>query len=109
MEKIEKPWGYEEILETNEKYTVKRLLMKKGCQCSYQYHERKQETVYCLSGNLNIIGETGVEILLSGESITIMPFEKHRMKAIETDCVYLECSTSELNDVVRIEDDYNRK
>ena len=105
---IKKPWGQEEIIETNQKYTVKRLLMKKGCQCSYQYHEKKQETIIVLQGNLIIIHENGEQILQPGEATTIKPYEKHRMAARDTDAIYLECSTSELDDVVRIEDDYGR-
>lgn len=106
---IDKPWGYEEILETNEKYTVKKLLMKKGHQCSYQYHEMKTETILSLNGDL-IIALEDVEIILKpGEVVTIKPLEKHRMIAREGDALYLECSTSELDDVIRIEDDYGRK
>ena len=108
-EHIEKPWGYEEILETNPEYTLKRLFMKKSYQCSYQYHEKKQETVLCLLGDLTILLEGKEVILRAGESITIYPLQKHRMLAKEKDCSYLECSTSELNDVIRIQDDYGRE
>ncbi len=106
---INKPWGYEEILETNPNYTVKRLFMKKGHQCSFQYHKKKQETIITLEGNLIILLEDGEITLNTGKSITIKPFEKHRMLAKNEDCLYLECSTSELDDVVRVEDDYDRK
>jgi mannose-6-phosphate isomerase-like protein (cupin superfamily) len=106
---IDKPWGYEEILETNEKYTVKRLMMKNGNQCSYQYHEKKLETIVVLLGILTIIGENGDRDYNVGEVITILPLEKHRMAARQGDAIYLECSTSELEDVVRISDDYGRK
>lgn len=109
MERIEKPWGYEKIIETNPRYTVKILLMRKGHQCSYQYHEKKQETIYCLEGNLHILGEGTEKVLTAGEYVTIPPFEKHRMKAVENDSLYLECSTSELDDVIRISDDYGRQ
>lgn len=109
MKHIDKPWGYEEILETNNNYTVKRLFMKQGFQCSYQYHEKKLETVVCLSGQLHLVGETGERILNPGEFVTIPPFEKHRMKAVESDCLYMECSTSELDDVVRLQDDFGRE
>lgn len=106
---IEKPWGYEEILENNEKYTVKRLMMKDGCQCSYQYHEKKLETIVVLSGVLTIIGEYGEKDYIIGDVITIWPLEKHRMSARQGEVVYLECSTSELDDVIRLQDDYGRK
>ena len=108
IQHIDKPWGYEEILETNDKYTVKRLLMKKGHQCSYQYHEYKMETIVALSGKLHIIYEDREEILMPGEVATIKPLEKHRMAGREEDALYLECSTSELDDVIRVEDDYGR-
>jgi mannose-6-phosphate isomerase len=106
---IDKPWGMEEILETNEKYTVKRLTMKEGCRCSYQYHEKKLETIVVLSGKLIITSQEGDKEYKSGETVTIKPFEKHRMSSNEGNAVYLECSTSELEDVVRINDDYGRK
>ncbi|MBU1203296.1 cupin domain-containing protein [Patescibacteria group bacterium] len=108
IQHIDKPWGYEEILETNDKYTVKRLMMKNSHQCSYQYHEHKLETIVALSGKLVIIYEDKEVILNPGEVATIEPFEKHRMAAREGDALYLECSTSELDDVVRVEDDYGR-
>lgn len=109
IKKIEKPWGYEEVLETNPKYTVKRLFMKNGNQCSFQYHEKKQETVIGLSGSLTVFLGDSEMVLMPGESITLEPFRKHRMIAKNGDCLYMECSTSELDDVVRIQDDYGRK
>ena len=41
--------------------------------------------------------------------LTILPNEIHRMKAVNSDCLYMECSTTELDDVVRHEDDFERK
>lgn len=102
---IDKPWGYEDILETNPKYTVKRLFMKKGNKCSLQYHEKKQETILNMSGDLTIQFEV---VLKPGENITIPANQVHRMIARANDCLYIECSTSELNDVIRVEDDYGR-
>jgi len=110
--KIDKPWGYEELLECNDKYVVKKLFMKKGHSCSIQYHELKTETIVVLSGKLLIyIGET-LESLEKkeysfGDTITIKPYTIHRMEAIE-DCLYLETSTNELWDVIRLQDNYNR-
>jgi quercetin dioxygenase-like cupin family protein len=47
------------------------------------------------------------EILGKGQSFVIPPRVVHRMEALE-DCYYLESSTSELNDVVRLDDAYGR-
>ena len=112
MKIIEKPWGKEEVLEINEKYMVKKLTMFAGKKCSLQYHNFKKETIYILSGKLRIyIGKNEKEldskIYLPGESITLNPGEIHRMEGIE-ESVYLEASTPEMDDVVRIIDDYNR-
>ena len=109
---IEKPWGREELIEVNDRYVVKRLTMNKGCRCSLQYHERKTETIYVLSGKLKItLGATPEalqeRVYLPHETVTISPFEIHRMEGME-DSVYLEASTPELADVVRLKDDYQR-
>jgi len=104
---IEKPWGSEEILEQNSDYVVKRLLMKRGHRCSLQYHEYKTETIYVLYGILKIqINDIETEFH-PNQHITIYPGQIHRMTGVE-DSVYLESSTTQLDDVIRINDDYNR-
>lgn len=105
---IEKPWGWEKIIENNGKYVVKKLFMKEGQQCSLQYHEKKTETIIVLDGILTIEVENDTFTLGTHETITILPFQKHRMKSERNDCLYLECSTCELNDVIRLEDSYGR-
>jgi len=112
MRVIEKPWGKEEVIEINEKYMMKKLTMWKGHRCSLQLHNYKKETIYILSGQLRIISGpnqnnlTG-KIYKAGESITISPGTVHRMEGAE-DSVYLEASTPEMDDVVRLVDDYDR-
>ena len=39
--KIIKPWGWEKLIELNKYYCVKELFMKKGEECSLQYHKKK--------------------------------------------------------------------
>jgi len=112
ISRIDKPWGYEELLEHNEKYVVKRLMMKRGHACSLQYHALKHETIYVLSGKLKIysgvkVDEIEESIFLPHEVIAIPPLLIHRMEGVE-DSIYLESSTPELDDVFRLEDRYNR-
>jgi len=108
MKVIDKPWGKEEIIENNDKYVVKRLTMNEGKRCSLQYHEYKKETIYVLDGILKIqIGEESIDYE-KGDFVTIVPGVIHRMEGVTTS-VYLESSTNELDDVIRIEDDYSRK
>jgi mannose-6-phosphate isomerase-like protein (cupin superfamily) len=109
---IEKPWGCEEVIEINNRYMVKRLTMYAGHRCSLQYHNQKKETIYVLKGDLRIYfgkkqAELQNKIFTPGETITIDPGIIHRMEGI-SDSVYIEASTPEVDDVVRLEDDYSR-
>lgn len=109
MEITEKPWGQEEIVAINDKYVVKRISMDKGKRCSLQYHEYKTETIYVLSGILWLHFKGQKIVMHPGESCTILPDEVHRMEGGDDGTIYLECSTPELDDVVRTEDDYGRE
>lgn len=112
MIRIEKPWGYEELLEENKFYILKRLFMRAGCRCSLQYHEEKHETIYVLSGILKIhhgsdSSQLEESVLQAHDFLAIPSILTHRMEGVD-DCLYLEASTPQLDDVVRIEDDYGR-
>ena len=111
--KIKKPWGYELLIEKNKKYMFKKLFMKKGHRCSLQFHKKKIETIFIVSGNLKIFygkstNKLKNKIFKPGKTITINPKIIHRMQAV-SDCIYLEASTPEITDVVRLSDDYRRK
>ncbi len=113
MQVIKKPWGKEELLEINEKYMVKRLTMNNGHRCSLQLHRHKCETIYVLSGKLTLVHGQHTEhleknVYSAGESFTLAPGTVHRMQSECGDCIYLEASTPELDDVVRLSDDYRR-
>jgi mannose-6-phosphate isomerase-like protein (cupin superfamily) len=110
--RVEKPWGYEELVECNDKYVVKKLFMKTGHSCSIQYHKLKRENIMVLSGALKISTGSSLESLIDkvytiGDTITIEPYTVHRMESIH-DCLYSETSTNELWDVVRLQDNYGR-
>jgi len=112
MQVIEKPWGREEVIEINGRYMVKKLTMWKDHRCSLQYHNIKCETIYVLSGQLRIYtgpskDELQSRVYTAGETITLTPGVVHRMEGVE-DSVYLEASTPEMDDVVRLVDDYQR-
>jgi len=112
QKKIEKPWGYEELVEYNKNYVVKKLFMKENHSCSTQYHELKTETIVILKGILGIFIGNDIKSLefkdyKEGDYITIKPYTIHKMTGM-SDCLYLETSTNELWDVVRIQDDYGR-
>ena len=112
MTRIDKPWGAEELIEVNDKYMVKRITMFKDHRCSLQYHHHKRETIYVVAGLLRILmgrdaAALEARVFRPGESITLEPGVIHRMEGVE-EAVYLEASTPELDDVVRLADDYRR-
>jgi len=113
MKIIEKPWGREIWIAHNDKYALKLIEFKAGSRSSLQYHEVKHETIYLDQGILEVEaddeeGKLVTLILKPGDVIENPPMRKHRVTAIE-DARLIEVSTPELDDVVRVEDDYDRK
>lgn len=111
---VPKPWGHETIWAHTDRYVGKILHITAGQALSVQYHERKDETVYLLQGEMKywvqLPGESELQDqrLTTGSSFRITPGTIHYMEAI-TDCDVLEASTPELDDVVRITDRYGRE
>ncbi len=108
-----KPWGYELIWAHTDRYVGKILHINAGQALSVQYHNKKDETVHLLSGELIYrVGPTAGEMrdvhLTVGDSFRLTPGTVHQMEAV-TDCDVLEASTPELDDVVRITDRYGRE
>ncbi len=109
MRKIEKPWGYELIWADTGNYTGKLLHIKAGNRLSLQFHRIKEETVYVLSGLLYVYdGYGNITKLSPGQSFHVKPLQIHRFGANESNVEIMEVSTPHLDDVVRIEDDYDR-
>jgi mannose-6-phosphate isomerase len=110
---IAKPWGQEQVIELNDRYMLKKLTMFAGHRCSLQYHNMKTETIYVLSGILKISYGVTIDLLeehlySAGDTVTLASGVIHRMEAIEQS-VYLEVSTPEIDDVVRLVDDDQRE
>lgn len=109
MDRIEKPWGYELIWAHTADYVGKLLFIKAGHRLSKQYHKTKEETVYVVSGILYNYDENDrVTQVLAGESFHVAPGQIHRFGANEMHVQLIEVSTPHLDDVVRLEDDYDR-
>ena len=109
---VPKPWGHETIWAQTDRYVGKILHINAGQELSVQYHNRKDETVHLLSGEIVYRVKRGELLedmqLKVGESFRISPGTIHQMVAL-TDCDVLEVSTPELDDVVRLSDKYGRE
>lgn len=111
-EEHDKPWGKEIWIYNDDRYGGKILMIKGNYRTSKHYHEKKKETFYILEGKLKIEIPNGKDIIIDAtdekKAITIFPEEIHRLYAIENDVKIIEFSTSESDDVVRVDDDYGR-
>jgi mannose-1-phosphate guanylyltransferase len=134
IKKVTKHWGYELWIADGSAtpYASKRILFKAGNRTSLQVHEYKIETNYVLSGTgmlhrsrepLDIAkfleqGMTSRQVeayeysferidLEEGVVFNVQPGYVHRVMAT-TDLEFMETSTTELDDVIRLQDDAGR-
>ena len=111
--RVEKPWGHELVWAHTDRYVGKLLVIEAGHRLSLQKHLKKDESIFVVRGKLRLVLEDEAgklqEIELGpGEHRRIPTGRIHRFVALERVEV-MEVSTPELDDVVRIEDDYGRK
>ncbi len=111
--RVDKPWGHELIWAHTDRYVGKLLVIEAGKRLSLQKHLKKDESIFVVSGRLRLVlaDETGLlqhHDLGPGEHRRIPTGRVHRFEALERVEV-MEVSTPELDDVVRLEDDYGRK
>lgn len=110
--RVDKPWGYELRWATTDRYAGKLLHINRGEALSLQYHERKDESLYLLNGavDMELGGSDGTlttHRMSAGDTLHIAPGTRHRMTAVE-DADFIEVSTPEIDDVVRLQDRYGR-
>ena len=110
--KTEKPWGYELLFALTPHYAGKLIFVAKEHRLSLQYHVKKDETMLIREGKVLMeVGDNERTLksitLKPGDSIHLPPQTRHRLQALE-DAVIFEVSTPELDDVVRLADDYGR-
>jgi quercetin dioxygenase-like cupin family protein len=134
IKKVNKHWGYELWIADGVRtpYASKRIFFKAGNRTSLQVHEHKFETNYVLSGTgflyhskepLDIAkflqhGMTANEVAEYEKTLEVMELKEgvvfnmapgyvHRVLAT-TDLEFMETSTPELDDVIRLQDDQGR-
>jgi len=110
-----KPWGKEVIWAETKDYVGKLLYINEGHKLSLQYHQEKEETILVISGELELTISGHARLGMStlrlsdGDTFHVTPGTIHRFSAtLGTNVVLAEVSTNYLDDVVRLEDDYDR-
>lgn len=107
----EREWGEETLLVLSKgKYTMKRLFIRAGMKGGLQYHRKKDEASYIVSGQMilryeNDQGNIAEKEVGPGDWFHFPAGCIHQEIAI-TDVVRIEVSTPHFNDRVRVESDY---
>jgi len=113
LRRVPKPWGHELIWALTDRYCGKVLVIEAGKRLSLQKHVAKDESIYVLSGRLLLYleddaGDVRQVELGPGEARHVPTGRIHRYEALERTELF-EVSTPELDDVVRLSDDYGRE
>ncbi len=111
--RVDKPWGHELIWAQTDRYVGKILVIEAGRRLSLQRHLVKDESILVTAGRLRLSleddgGTVRVEELVAGDHRHVATGRIHRYEAIERSEL-IEVSTPELDDVVRLEDDFGRE
>ncbi len=133
---VSKPWGQEKWIQPGSEtypFVLKELTLLGGQRTSLQVHQIKSESIIILSGTgsllhhrdtfdckryieggyseeemMDIVGSLQMTKLKPGMVFHTPPGTIHRMIA-KTKLVYIEASTTELDDVIRLQDDKRRQ
>ncbi|MGB0933376.1 MAG: phosphomannose isomerase type II C-terminal cupin domain [Lishizhenia sp.] len=108
-----RPWGRFEVLLSKPYFKLKKLMVNPQQRLSYQSHKLRQECWTVINGEATVILNDNEIKVKYGESITIPIGAKHRIinkgdQLLEI----IEVQTGEYfgeDDIIRYEDDYNRK
>jgi mannose-6-phosphate isomerase-like protein (cupin superfamily) len=111
--RVDKPWGYELRWAVTDRYLGKLLHIEGGQALSLQYHVQKDESIFVVSGLLDLVlenadGTLETYRLAPGMSARVRSGRRHRFVAVEGTDLF-EASSAEIDDVVRLEDRYGRE
>jgi mannose-6-phosphate isomerase len=105
-----RPWGRFEKFHENQLSTVKLLYINANSRLSLQYHRERSEFWKVIKGTAEVELDGKIIEVKEEETIDIPKGVRHRVKALDNNCVILEISYGRFdeNDIIRIEDDYQR-
>ena len=112
IEMEERPWGRFFVLHDEQKYKLKRIEVDPGGRLSYQYHQNRSEVWTIVEGIGTITLDGKIRDYKEGETVLIPQGVKHRIQNNNSfKVVLIEVQTGSYfgeDDIIRIEDDYNR-
>jgi mannose-1-phosphate guanylyltransferase len=107
-----RPWGSYTVLEDSNGYKIKRIEVKPNKRLSLQSHKYRNEHWIVVVGTATVTVNDKTFILKQNESTYIKAGDIHRLlNATDENLVIIEAQVGSYtgeDDIVRLEDDYNR-
>jgi mannose-6-phosphate isomerase len=112
IEHEDRPWGRFFVIHNESSYKLKRIEVYPLSRLSYQYHHKRSESWTIVEGVARVTLDGITKDYIAGETIIIPKLSRHRVENVsKSKLVFIEVQTGEYfgeDDIVRIEDDYNR-
>ena len=110
--KVYRPWGYYDLLDKGESFQVKRILVNPYSKLSLQIHKHRSEHWVVAQGIATVTRADEVFELTENQSTYIPIGVKHRLEnKCKTPLEIIEIQTGSYlgeDDIIRLEDKYNR-
>ena len=110
--KVFRPWGYYDSLDVGDGFQAKRICVKPGEKISLQKHKHRSEHWVVVSGTAKITCGDKIYNLEKNQSTYIPKGEVHRLENQgAVDLEIIEVQTGDYlgeDDIIRLEDDYQR-
>ena len=107
-----RPWGEYFVINSSNDFKIKKIVVSINERLSYQYHEGRSETWVIIQGKAQVTINDEIFYKEKGDTIVIPKKAKHRIQNISSnELIFIEVQTGDYfdeDDIVRIEDDYNR-
>ncbi len=108
-----RPWGSYTVLETGDRFKIKKIEVKPGAKLSHQLHHHRSEHWIVVSGTARVTNGDKVFDVHSNESTYIPMSTKHRLEnpgKIPLQIIEVQNGDYlEEDDIVRLDDVYQRK
>ena len=111
MHRFFRPWGFYENMFEEPSYKLKRLVVQPNSKLSLQYHYKRCEHWVVVSGHGKVILGEDTLNAYPGKYFYIPTKVNHRIMAGEEGLTIIEVQVGDEcteEDIVRIEDDYDR-
>jgi len=107
-----RPWGSFTVLLDEKDVKVKKIVVKPNGKLSLQLHKHRKELWKIVSGSGRVQKGSEVFDVSTGDTVVIDKYDVHRVQCdglIDLVIIEIQTGICKEDDIIRIEDEYNRK